>query len=169
MDLATLISPETVVDIESVSSKKRALEQLAGLLVDVNSQLAQGQVFDALMERERLGTTALGKGVAIPHCRLPGITRASIALIKIDSGVDYDAPDKSPVDILLALVVPEESTEEHLEILASLAGMLADNRFLAQLRNQQDSESLYHFFLDATGSNRQSAADSDPLLQQTTS
>ncbi|HBS26290.1 MAG TPA: PTS sugar transporter subunit IIA [Gammaproteobacteria bacterium] len=148
MNLATLTSPEAIICTEEISSKKRAVEKLAGLLADVNPQLNHDQIFDALMERERLGTTALGKGVAIPHCRLADMEQASIALVKIDTGINYDAPDGLPVDILFALVVPEESTEEHLEILATLAELLSDSQFLARLRDQHEAASLYQYLSD---------------------
>ncbi|HGG58303.1 MAG TPA: PTS sugar transporter subunit IIA, partial [Gammaproteobacteria bacterium] len=143
MNLATLISPEAVAGLESVSSKKRSLEQLAALLVDVNPQLRPAEVFDALMERERLGSTALGKGVAIPHARLPDLDRASIAIIKMDKGIDFDAPDGRPVDVLVALVVPDEANEEHLRILASLAELASDDDFLARFRARQGNAALY--------------------------
>ncbi len=143
MNLATLISPEAVAGLESVSSKKRSLEQLAALLVDVNPQLRPAEVFDALMERERLGSTALGKGVAIPHARLPDLDRASIAIIKMDKGIDFDAPDGRPVDVLVALVVPDEANEEHLRILASLAELASDDDFLARFRARQGDAALY--------------------------
>ncbi len=142
INLATFISPEAVINLEALSSKKRALEQLAALLVDVNPELKRDEVFDALMERERLGSTALGKGVAIPHSRLPGLTRASIAMIKLDQGIDFDAPDNQPVDVLVALIVPDESNEEHLRILAGLAELLSDEAFLARLRASHDGGAL---------------------------
>lgn len=169
MNLATLISPEAIVCIEDISSKKRALEKLAGLLADVNPQLKHDQIVDALMERERLGTTALGKGVAIPHCRLANIEKASIALVKINAGIDFDAPDQLPVDILLALIVPKESTEEHLQILAQLAELLSDNQFLEQLRGNQESAMLFQYLTETVDRFPQGgfASDSTPSAQQT--
>ncbi len=147
MNLATLVSPDAVAGLESVSSKKRSLEQLAALLVDVNPQLKPEGVFDALMERERLGSTALGKGVAIPHARLPGVDRPSIAIIKMDKGIDFDAPDGLPVDVLVALVVPDEANEEHLQILASLAELASDEDFLAGFRARQGGAALYDYLI----------------------
>lgn len=155
MNLAKLFSPDCIRCHSEVGSKKRALEEIADLLVSVNPQLQPVDIFDALMERERLGTTALGKGVAIPHCRLSEIERSSLALITIDSGIDYDAPDRQPVDVIVALVVPEESTEEHLEVLAGLAELLSDPQFITRLRGHTIPQALYS---DITGWRAQGAA-----------
>jgi len=105
--------------------------------------LSAHHVFESLLGREKLGSTGLGHGVALPHGRSSDISQARLAVIKLARGIDYDAPDTKPVDLLFALIVPEESTEEHLQILAMLAEMLADEKFLMQLRQTSDCDALF--------------------------
>ncbi|WP_018232433.1 PTS sugar transporter subunit IIA [Thioalkalivibrio thiocyanodenitrificans] len=142
MNISDLLAPDRVVCSNEVSSKKRAIEMLSELLASSSPELAVGEIFDSLLSRERLGSTGLGRGVAIPHGRVSGIDNAVAAMLKLDRGVDYDAPDKEPVDILFALLVPRESTDEHLQILATLAHMFADSTTLAHLRDAEDSDAL---------------------------
>jgi nitrogen PTS system EIIA component len=142
MNIGDLLTPERVVCTHEVSSKKRALEMLSELLASSSAELAVGEIFDSLLSRERLGSTGLGHGVAIPHGRVAGLDMAVAAMLKLDRGVDYDAPDREPVDILFALLVPRESTDEHLQILAALARMFADPPTLARLRVAADSDAL---------------------------
>jgi mannitol/fructose-specific phosphotransferase system IIA component (Ntr-type) len=99
-------------------------------------------IFDSLLNRERLGSTGLGTGVAIPHGRMTGIDAPVGAIITLKNGVDYDAVDHQPVDLLFALVVPEASTDEHLQILATLARMFSDRKLCENLRASQDAEQL---------------------------
>ncbi len=143
MNLATLLTLERVCCQADISSKKRALHELSELLAMPHPNLRVEEVFDSLLSRERLGTTGLGKGVAIPHGRLAGINTASAALITLKNGIDYDAPDGQSVDVLFALMVPEESTDEHLGILAHLAEMMTDKHFMEQLRKQKNCPSLH--------------------------
>ncbi|OOG27820.1 PTS sugar transporter subunit IIA [Thioalkalivibrio denitrificans] len=143
MNISDLLTPASVVCSDEVSSKKRALEMLSEMLAASRSELAAGDIFNSLLSRERLGSTGLGHGVAIPHGRVPGIDTAVAAMLKLSRGVDYDAPDHEPVDILFALLVPQESTDEHLQILAALARRFADPSTLARLRVSEDSEALF--------------------------
>lgn len=135
MNIGDLLAADRVHCTAEVSSKKRALEMLGEMLSNRLPKLTTGEIFDSLLARERLGSTGLGHGVAIPHGRLEGADEACAALLRLDRGVDYDAPDSEPVDILFALVVPSNSSEEHLEILAVLARMFSDPETLAQLRD----------------------------------
>lgn len=132
----------------NVSSKKRALQSLSELLAESVGTLREGDIFDSFLARERLGTTGLGKGVAIPHGRMKSATEAHAAVVKLDKGVTYDAPDEAPVDILIGLVVPEESTEEHLQILAGFAEMLADEKMLQRLRKASSDEKLHSIIVN---------------------
>lgn len=134
MNIGDLLAPERVNLRSDVGSKKKALEVLSELLVTALPSHAQGEVFDSLLARERLGSTGLGHGVAIPHGRLPGLTDAVAAFLRLERGVDYDAPDHEPVDLLFALVVPEKCSDVHLKILAALARMFSDSETLAGLR-----------------------------------
>lgn len=122
MKLSEILSPECVQLDADVTSKKRALETASQLLADIDDTLSPRQVFDCLIAREKLGSTGLGHGVAIPHGRLPGLDKTIGVFLKLPKGVDFDAPDNEPVDLIFALLVPEESTEEHLQVLAKLAG-----------------------------------------------
>ena len=142
MNLAALLDPERIAHLPEVSSKKRALEMLSDMLSKAMPTPDGEDIFDSLLARERIGSTGLGHGVAIPHGRMAGLEEAAAALITLDTPVDYDAPDGEPVDILFALIVPEESTEVHLQILAQLAKMFSDNQVLTHLREATTQESL---------------------------
>lgn len=142
MQIITLLSPDRVACRRTLTSKKRVLEQLAGLLSNSSPSLTEGEIFDSLLNRERLGSTGLGVGVAIPHGRMSGIGAPVGALLSLAEGVQYDAVDGKPVDLLFALLVPEESTEEHLQILASLAQMFSDRELCQQLRAAADPPAL---------------------------
>lgn len=109
-----------VLDLE-VSSKKRVFEQ-AGLLLENEAGLARADVFDCLFAREKLGTTGLGQGVAIPHGRHASVKKAVGAFIRTQEPVAFDAPDGKPVSLIFVLLVPENATDEHLEVLSKLAG-----------------------------------------------
>ncbi len=142
MNIVDILKPERIIFLPSLSSKKRALEILSEKLATDTPGLSDTQIFDSLISRERLGSTGMGSGVAIPHSRINGVSDAVAAALILDDGVDYDAPDNEAVDIMVALVVPEESTEEHLGLLAQLAGMFNDEQTLAQLRNADSPASL---------------------------
>ncbi|KPN73869.1 MULTISPECIES: PTS IIA-like nitrogen regulatory protein PtsN [Neisseria] len=122
MSLISEILPlsHIVLDLE-VSSKKRIFEQ-AGLLLENEAGLARADVFDCLFAREKLGTTGLGQGVAIPHGRHASVKKAVGAFIRTQEPVAFDAPDGKPVSLIFVLLVPENATGEHLEVLSKLAG-----------------------------------------------
>ncbi len=143
MNLGELIVPERVVCRTDVASKKRALELLGELLATAEPGLDNRIVFDSLLGRERLGSTGLGHGVALPHGRLSNTPRTIGAVVKLAQGVDFDALDQQPVDLLFALVVPEHCTDEHLKILAYLAEMFSNQDFCEQLRAAADNDDLY--------------------------
>ena len=143
IDLAELLSERRVACLSHVTSKKKVLENLSALLVADLPELSEAEVFDSLCDRERLGGTGLGHGVALPHGRLSGLDRAVCAFLRLRRGVDYDALDGQPVDLVCGLLVPEESTSEHLEILSALAEMFSDAEFCARLRAAADAAELY--------------------------
>jgi nitrogen PTS system EIIA component len=116
-----------VVDLD-VSSKKRLFEQ-AGLLFENQHSIARATVYDALFAREKLGSTGLGQGIAIPHGRIKGLKDAVGALFRLKSPVAFDAPDGQPVNILFVLLVPEAATEKHLQLLSELAQMFSSKTF----------------------------------------
>lgn len=129
-----IITAEQVRQGNSVNSKKKALEVLAQLLATEAGSLTANEIFDSLLAREKLGSTSLGSGVALPHGRQKNLQQEIGACIVLDRGIDYDAIDNQPVDILFALLVPEESTDEHLQLLASLAEMFNNEGFRRSLR-----------------------------------
>jgi len=143
MQIADLVRADRVRLDTGITSKKRALERLSELLVADDAGPAASVVFDALSARERLGSTGLGHGVAIPHGRMAEIDAPRVAVLRLEQGVDFEAIDHEPVDILIALVVPEESTSEHLELLAQLARALSQPDNIASLRRSADSPALH--------------------------
>ncbi|MEN8170253.1 MAG: PTS IIA-like nitrogen regulatory protein PtsN [Pseudomonadota bacterium] len=143
MQVAELLDLEHISCNTQSASKKRVLEQLSQLLSANQEALSQNQVFDSLLSRERLGSTGLGHGVAIPHGRLKQNDATLAAFIKLQQGVDFDASDNQPVDLLFGLLVPEEATEEHLQLLAQLARMFSDEQLVKQLRASPDAHSLF--------------------------
>lgn len=143
MELADLLTPSRVSTGLPAASKKRALEKLSGLMAAEDTELTQKEIFDSLLTRERLGSTGLGHGVAIPHGRLKTSQRVLAAFVRLENAIDYDAVDHEPVDLMFALLVPEESTDEHLQLLSQLARMFSDPELLDKLRSAGDSDSLY--------------------------
>jgi len=124
------------------SSKKRVLEQMGDLFSGVSPQLTQDLVFDRLLERERLGSTGLGEGVALPHARMREIDQAYGAFLQLEKGVSFDAVDDQPVDLAFGLLVPEAATQEHLQLLAHLATLFGDSGVCARLRRAKDPKSV---------------------------
>jgi len=138
-----LLIPDCTSCALEAASKKRVLELAGDLLARSYPEFEEDAVFDALMARERLGSTAVGEGVAIPHCRLAACERPVGALMQLAHGVEFDAPDDQPVDLLFILVVPEEAHEDHLQLLASAAGAFNEPRYRDALRRAQDKRDLF--------------------------
>lgn len=136
--LSKLLPPSNVVLDMVASSKKRVFEQ-AGLLFENNQGIARSKVFDSLFARERLGSTGLGQGVAIPHGRIKGLREPIAAFLRLAEPIPFDAPDGKPVSILVFLLVPEQATQLHLEILSELAQMLSDQSFRDSLTQASDA------------------------------
>lgn len=148
MPLATLFSlARTHVGAPGLS-KKRALELAAKIAADSAPGLSCHDLFDSLVARERLGTTAIGHGVAIPHGRIRGHDQAIGVLVKLPEAVDFNAPDGQPVDLIFALFVPEDQCQQHLDTLADLARLFSDPALLGQLRAAGDNLSLHEAIVD---------------------
>jgi len=143
MNINQLIAPDRVICLNEISSKKRLLEKLSQLLGLGAIGYDPMDIFNRLIERERLGSTGLGHGVALPHGRFGDKNETIGAFIKLGKGVDFDCPDNEPADLLFALLVPEQHTNEHLEVLASLASMFNDNNFCQELRTCNSDEELF--------------------------
>jgi PTS system nitrogen regulatory IIA component len=134
-------------------SKKRVLEQIAHLLDREQPELDAGTIFEALIAREKLGSTGFGNGIAIPHCRMAGCTAPISALIRLDAAVDFDAIDAAPVDLLFVLLVPQSATDAHLELLRQIASMLDRDDVRARLRQAESNQALYQVVLDVQNGN----------------
>jgi PTS system nitrogen regulatory IIA component len=124
------------------NSKKRVLEQASELISAQSPDLDSEQIFAGLIGRERLGSTGLGQGIAVPHARLDNLKEAHACLVKLNEGVNYDAVDKQSVDLIFALFIPEESTEEHLQILAALARIFSQKPVTDKIRNSSSAEEI---------------------------
>jgi len=148
-----------LVDLQA-SSKKRLFEQ-AGLLFENHDGLARSLVFDSLFARERLGSTGLGQGVAIPHGRIKGLKEALGAFIRLAQPIPFDAPDGAPVTLAFVLLVPEKATEKHLQILSELAQMFSDRVLREAMSAAADAQALYQLIAswqpDAAGQRRAAA------------
>lgn len=142
MNVADLLAIERIACGVECGSKKRVLEKISELAVTALPGLTATEAFDSLLGRERLGSTGIGHGVAIPHGRLKGIDSSVGAFMQLVNGIDFDAIDGKQVDLLFALLVPEQSTEEHLQILSGLAEMFNDEEFCERLRAANTSETV---------------------------
>ena len=144
MKITDVLSLEmTHSDIHCLS-KKRLLESLAGI---VNTYLGGSQeqsdsLFHRFIAREKLGSTAIGDGVAIPHCRIDNVTEIRSAIIKLDTGIEFDAPDNKPVDLIFALLVPQQANQEHLETLSELAQFLSNEENRVRLRDCHNAQAI---------------------------
>lgn len=144
MNLGDIVTPERTRILADVTSKKRALEQLSEVLAEDVPYLAGNEIFSALVAREKLGSTGLGNGVAIPHGRLAEVDECIGAMVRLpEQGVDFEAPDNQPVDILFGLLVPRDSTEDHLDILRGLAEMFSQPDRIAAVRDAEDEAALF--------------------------
>jgi PTS system nitrogen regulatory IIA component len=142
MELLDLIVPESVVAHFRGSSKKALLQDIAARAAMLCG-VEQRAVLDALLDRERLGSTALGRGVAAPHARLDGVDRVCGVFYQLDRPIEFDAPDDAPVDLVFALIAPEDTGAEHLMALAKVSRMLRDQAVTAKLRSCADGAALY--------------------------
>jgi PTS system nitrogen regulatory IIA component len=138
---AILPSAQALVQVD-VTSKKRAFEE-AGLLFENLHGLNRALVADSLFARERLGSTGLGHGVAIPHGRIKGMKSPLAAVFRLTQPIGFDSPDEQPVCLLFFLLVPEASTQKHLEILSEIAEMLSDSGFRERLKQSSDAQDLH--------------------------
>lgn len=146
MNLIAQLLPESHVLLGlEAGSKKRVFEQ-AGQLFETSCGISQTLVFDSLFAREKLGSTGLGQGIAIPHGRIKGLKQATGAFIRLAEAIAFDAPDGRPVAQLFVLLVPEQATEEHLQILSELATRFADRQFREKLATAPDAATVRQLF-----------------------
>ena len=142
MHFSSYLHTDQIKLLDAISSKKKALELLSELLASHNGALDAHQVFSQLCEREQMGTTAVGHGAAIPHCRCANLEGPLAALLRVTAGVNYDAADGLPVRLFFALLVPENATRQHLELLAGLATQLNEPVFVRRLLEADDEDKV---------------------------
>jgi len=135
---------QVLLDLDA-SSKKRVFEHV-GMLFETRLGLARSVVFDSLFAREKLGSTGLGQGIAIPHGRIKGLKQAAGAFVRLAAPVAFDSPDGRPVSMLFVMLVPEHATEEHLEILSELAQRFAERPFRESLQAAPDAAAIVALF-----------------------
>ena len=141
--LSRILPPGNVVLDLRATSKKRAFEH-AGLLFENHHGLARTTVFDSFFARERLGSTGLGEGVAVPHGRIKGLHQPLCAFFRLAKPIPFDAPDSLPVSMLLCLLVPESAAQQHLDILAELAHLMSNQELRAALATETDPAKVHH-------------------------
>ena len=145
--VAKILSPSHVVVDLQASSKKRLFEQ-AGLLFENHDKVARSVVFDSLFAREKLGSTGLGQGVAIPHGRIKGLKEAIGAFVRLAQPVPFESPDGQPVSLAFILLVPEKATEKHLQILSELAQLFSDRPLREAMLAAPDAAHLHQLVTD---------------------
>lgn len=145
--ISKILLPDNILlDTES-TSKKRVFERV-GLLFENNQQISRSQVFDSLFAREKLGSTGLGQGVAIPHGRIAKLRDATAAFVMTSHPIPFDAPDGLPVNLIFVLLVPERANDLHLQILGELAQIFSDTQFRTKLLNCNDKATIHQMFYD---------------------
>ena len=142
MPITDLIAPNAIIPALKVNNKKQVLQELAARAALLTGQNERA-IFDILMQREKLGTTAVGSGIAIPHGKMPNLTRLFGLFARLDRPVDFDALDNQPVDLVFLLLAPESAGADHLTALSRVARLLRDQTVAHKLRATQDAESLY--------------------------
>lgn len=147
--VSTLLKPENVFSSLEASSKKRLFE-LVGQALQASEGVAAKEVFESLSSREKLGCTALGHGIAIPHGRIKGLKETACAFVRTKEPIDFDAPDSVPVDLLFILLAPAAASDLHLQILAELAQMFSEKDMRDKMRAASDAEALYQLIREWT-------------------
>ena len=151
MEIADLLRPEQVIAHLRATSKKQALQDLARRAAQTSDQNERA-IFDVLMERERLGTTGVGNGIAIPHGKLSTLDRLHGLFARLDHPIDFDAIDERPVDLIFLLLAPESAGADHLKALARVSRLLRDKGACEKLRGTEDQEALYALLVDTANS-----------------
>ena len=151
MEIADLVSVDGVVADLKVSSKKQALQELSQLAA-VLTGLHERAIFDTLLERERLGTTGVGVGIAIPHGKLPELDRLHGLFARLAQPIDFEAIDEQPVDLIFLLLAPESAGADHLKALARVSRLLRDNTVCDKLRGSDTVEAIYALLTETTNS-----------------
>ena len=148
MPITDLVAPEAILPALKVNSKKQALQELAAKAAELTGQNERG-IFEVLLQREKLGTTAVGYGVAIPHGKLPKLEKIFGLFARLDRPIDFEAMDGQPVDLVFLLLAPEGAGADHLKALARIARLLRDRALVDKLRATENAEALYALLVDS--------------------
>ncbi|KXF78897.1 transcriptional regulator [Paramesorhizobium deserti] len=152
MDLSDLIQPAAIIPALKASSKKQLLQIMAEKAAELTG-LTEREVFDTILQRERLGSTGVGNGIAIPHGKLNSIKRITGIFARLENPVDFEALDDQPVDIVFLLLAPENAGADHLKALSRIARLLRDPDMVTKLRGTHDAQALYSFLTTQPASN----------------
>ena len=142
MEISDLLSPELIITDLKATSKKQALEELSKRIAPLTSQ-DERQIFDVLLEREKLGTTGVGQGIAIPHGKLPSLEKIYGLFARLKDPIDFDSVDEQPVDLIFLLLAPESAGADHLKALARVSRLLRDAETCEKIRHMDDSNKIY--------------------------
>ncbi|MBU3020942.1 PTS IIA-like nitrogen regulatory protein PtsN [Aestuariibacter sp. A3R04] len=142
MDIQAIVSLDRTECAVQCNSKKRILEIISGIAAKNNPEIDEAVVLSSLMSRERMGSTGIGNGIALPHGRLEGLDHVIAIVVTSKPAIDFDAIDSKPVDIFFTLLVPQDQTEGHLQTLATVAGKLSDKETIKTIRKAQTSDDI---------------------------
>ncbi len=151
MEISDLLTTESVVPNLRVTSKKQALQELAKRASEI-SGMHERAIFDVLLERERLGTTGVGNGIAIPHGKLPNLDKLYGLFARLENPIDFDSIDEQPVDLIFLLLAPESAGADHLKALARVSRLLRDKNGCEKLRGTDSAEALYAVLTESAAS-----------------
>src|SRR5687768_11195686 len=151
MNIQDLLTSESIIPKLRASGKKQALQELARRAATI-TQLPERQIFDVLLERERLGTTGVGGGIAIPHGRLPKLDQIFGLFARLEQPIDFEAIDEQPVDLIFLLLAPEAAGADHLKALARVSRLMRDRIMTEKLRGSDNRDALYALLTNSNGS-----------------
>ena len=147
MQLSKILTLDCTKSAVQCTSKKRALEMISEIVAEHTGQNST-ELFECMLNREKMGSTGIGNGIAIPHARMKSSDQAIAVLLQCESPIEFDAIDNRPVDLLFALLVPDAQCKEHLKTLSSMAERLNDKQILKQLRKAQSDQELYDIMIN---------------------
>lgn len=147
MQLSKILTLDCTKSAVQCTSKKRALEMISEIVAEHTGQNST-ELFECMLSREKMGSTGIGNGIAIPHARMKSSDQAIAVLLQCESPIEFDAIDNRPVDLLFALLVPDAQCKEHLKTLSSMAERLNDKQILKQLRKAQSDQELYDIMIN---------------------
>jgi len=150
MQLSEILTTSCTRCHVAITSKKRILEKICQLAAIHVSDIEQDELLESLLDREKMGSTGIGNGIAIPHGRLPNSSKAVAVLITTEKAIDFDAIDNREVDIFVALFVPENSCQEHLNTLQNIAKLFSNKKTIKQVRKCNDNQTLYNLIQQAS-------------------